>query len=127
MFVTDLDVREIGPNKWRLLAPLTYEGRRDVFEVPEGFETDFASIPKPFWSIISPLGKHKKAAVLHDYLYSEHPEVITDLPGGGSTYQSITRKDADGLFRRSAKQLGVRKSRAWVMWKAVRWFGGSRW
>src|SRR5437868_748210 len=37
--------------------------------VPAGFVTDFASIPRAFWSGMSPHGQYSRAAVLHDYLY----------------------------------------------------------
>jgi hypothetical protein len=40
-------------------------------EVPTGFVTDFASIPRFFWRVIgAPAeGKYRLAAVVHDYLY----------------------------------------------------------
>lgn len=37
--------------------------------VPNGFVTDLASIPRAFWSLIRPEGRHAYAAVVHDYLY----------------------------------------------------------
>ena len=63
-----MKVEKIGENTWRLLSPLVYAGS-DEITVPEGFETDFASVPKLFWWFCPPAaGNHAKPAVLHDYL-----------------------------------------------------------
>ena len=40
--------------------------------VPEGFVTDFASIPRIFWSVAPPWGWYAEAAVVHDLLYSSN-------------------------------------------------------
>ena len=59
---------------WRLEEPFDYvEGdpaTGQKIEVPLGFVTDFASIPRIFWNLLPPWGKYGKAAVLHDYLYT---------------------------------------------------------
>ena len=73
-FTTELVVDKIGPNSWILLEKFEYHigsyPSENVIKVPIGFITDFASIPKIFWSIIGPNGTHGKAAVLHDYCYA---------------------------------------------------------
>lgn len=40
-----------------------------VIDVPTSFVTDQASIPREFWSILSPAGRYSRAAVVHGYLY----------------------------------------------------------
>jgi hypothetical protein len=47
--------------------------------------------------------------VLHDYLSREL------VPAG-----EISRSDADGLFQRTMRELGVSALRRWLMWTAVR-------
>lgn len=44
-----------------------------IIEVPAGYVTDFASIPRGLWNLIPPWGRYRKAAVVHDWLcdYSE--------------------------------------------------------
>lgn len=111
-FVTKLVVREHGSSHWKLEYPLIYKGNQDRFIVPAGFLTDFASVPRAFWSWIPRAGKHTKAAVVHDYLYIKQP---------------VSRRDADGIFRRMMRELGVSAPRAWIMWKAVRVGGRSAW
>ncbi len=44
------------------------EGSGDVIDVPLGFRTDFASVPRPLWWIIR-RGAVRHAAIIHDYLY----------------------------------------------------------
>ena len=54
---------------------------KKVIEVPVGFKTDFASIPRLAWIIVGhPCGEYKKAAVIHDFLYGEkiYPRLIND-------------------------------------------------
>ncbi|PAF50869.1 DUF1353 domain-containing protein [Helicobacter sp. 13S00477-4] len=44
------------------------EDNDEVIKVPNGFESDFASVPFVFRILVSPIGRHSKPAVLHDYL-----------------------------------------------------------
>lgn len=96
-----------------LVAPLTYVGNTDTYVVPSGFKTDFASVPKIFWPLFPPSSRRTAAAVLHDWFYA----------GGGV----ITRKDADGIFRRTMREAGISWWRRWTMYRAVRICGWSRW
>jgi hypothetical protein len=73
--------------------------------VPAGFHTDLASIPPAFRWLIAPYGKYTKAAILHDYLLHE---------------RVVSVADADGIFRRSMRELDVSFLRRWMMWAAVR-------
>ncbi len=113
-FTKPLIVEKIGPNKWRLHAPFEYriEGSTTLIEVPVGFVTDFASIPKAFWSILPPAGRYAAAAVIHDYLYKNH---------------RYTRKRSDQIFLGAMKVLGVNWIVRRIMYQAVRWFGSNSW
>lgn len=98
-------VEEVDKDMWLLLEPVIYEGRKQRFEVPAGFMTDFASVPQAFTWLIPRYGIYTKAAVLHDYLCVEKP---------------VNRSDADGIFRRVMRELEVSFLRRWIMWAAVR-------
>ena len=113
-FLTLINVaRPAGSNgKWRMLSPLIYQGNKDSFTVPCGFETDFASIPSAFRWLIPRHGKYDAAAILHDFLY---------------VYQPVSRKDADGLFRKVMKELGVGRFKRHLMYRAVRFGGKKAW
>ena len=66
---------------WTMYLPLTYtanDGR--YFEIPAGFKTDLASVPKFLWAIFPPDWSYAKAAVLHDYVLSiSTPDVAEEL------------------------------------------------
>jgi hypothetical protein len=102
---TPLRVEQISPKTWRLLDPLSYTGKVDVFQVPGGFVTDFASVPRLVTWLVPTSGEYSRAAVLHDFL--------CEVPG-------FPRNDADGIFRRALGELGVPTVRRYVMWGAVR-------
>lgn len=70
-FLTELDARLINDDSvWMLDSPLVYQS--DIvgkITVPEGFQTDFASVPRlPI--VFSLYGdKAHRESVIHDYLY----------------------------------------------------------
>lgn len=111
-FESELVVTEHDEMHWRLVEELRYRGNEEVFAVPEGFPTDFASVPRPLWSLIPTYGRYTKAAVLHDYM-CRYPDAA-----------GVSRCDADGIFRKVMKELGVGYVRRRMMWAAVRWAGG---
>lgn len=82
-----------------------------VVEVPQGFVTDFASIPRAFHWFLHPFGGHAPAAVLHDYLYA--------------IGQKKARALADKLFLNAMKEAGVPAFRRSLMYRMVRTFGGG--
>lgn len=86
--------------------------------VPKGYKFDGASIPRSMWRVIGgPWGPYRDAAAVHDYLYSD----------GHREYPEVTRKQADGYFRKIMKQAGVSSWLAWTMHKAVRAGGWVGW
>ena len=102
---------EMG-NVYRLLELLTYGG----LTVPEGFESDGASVPRFFWRAVFPPGDNRalRAAFLHDYIYRTHPE-------------GWTRAQADELFRKLLIEDGVSRISAALAYWGVRLFGASSW
>lgn len=116
-FTTPLIVTPLNDGiTWKLDEPFDYvegdlsTGRK--IEVPLGFVTDFASIPRLFWDLLPPWGKYGKAAVLHDYLYS------TAL---------FTRAHCDRIFLEAMGTLGVRWITRWTMYLGVRIGGWVGW
>lgn len=106
---TVVDVEEISEQKWKLLKQMDYQGAKELFQVPAGQTTDFASVPRIFVWFLPRYGRYTKAAILHDYLWGEK------VPKG------MSRLDADGLFRQAMRELNVSFLRRWIMWAAVRW------
>lgn len=99
--------------EWTLETPLWYvtHSGEDIIVSP-GFGTDLASIPRLFHSIVPVNGKHRAAAIVHDWLYVQ---------------QDRTRADADRIFLEAMDDLGVRWSQRWAMYAAVRVGGWMPW
>lgn len=101
-----------------LVQPLIYQGRDDMFTVPAGFVTDFASVPRFMTWLIPTMGAYTRAAVLHDWL-------CTDLERGKAIsprYITLANaRDTDGIFRRVCRESGTPLVRRWLLWAGVRW------
>lgn len=114
-FISDLDIRVLGNRNFKLLQPLTYvDNKGNLYTVPDGLKTDFASVWKI--PIVSTLlsGKCNKEATLHDYFYKTG---------------CISRKQADLIFRESIisnEDNWSRRKRIFIsfaMYYSVRLFG----
>jgi hypothetical protein len=81
-------------------------------EVPKGFVTDFASIPRVFWSILPADGDYTYPAILHDYLYWR---------------QHTSRETADRIFKVAMEEFGIDGSKIAMIHTAVRAGGGFAW
>jgi hypothetical protein len=114
-FLTPLGIDQVaeahetgnGRPLMRLHAPLLYESDLlgYVVTVPEGFETDLASVPRiPLaWWLTG--GHGNRAAVVHDYLLGR--------PG-------LTRRTCDQVFREALVASGAPAWRTWLMYAGVR-------
>lgn len=116
-FTESLEVTPLPDGKtWIILSDFGYEvgeeGSEDIVNVPIGFHTDFASIPRLFWAFLPRWGKYGNAAVIHDYLYWHQPR---------------TRREADDIFLEGMEVLEVPKWKRKAIYFAVRWFGSIAW
>lgn len=112
-FLSDLHVRLVDDEReiWALEAPLVYESERlGVVVVPEEFHTDFASVPRLPLAYLVVGGKGKRAAVIHDWLYS-----------GG---MRVDRKTADQVFAEALEASGYGAVVRGLMYAGVRIGGG---
>jgi hypothetical protein len=101
--------------------------------VPAGYRCDFATIPKIVWSFgFTPLGRHQRAALLHDYLYDTHhalqkATLADDFRKVPWWAWTMDRHDCDRAFLAQMKRDGVGWRSRWTMYIAVRLFGGLFW
>ena len=86
---------------------------KEIIEVPVGFITDGASIPKIFQNILSPWGDYGKCAVLHDFLYRYG--------------QLGSQKASDQLLLEAMEVAGVEKWKQFVIYRALRIGGWLTW
>ena len=119
-FTKPLKVKFLNNGKeFELLEAFSYyreNDNNDIIEVPVGFVTDLATIPRIFWNILPPQGSGKKlnyaaSAVMHDYVYDKECKY------------DFTRKEADDLFLESMSAVGVSKPVKYILYYCVRWFG----
>ena len=88
--------------------------------VPQGYETDLLSIPKPLWAVLSPFGEGAWGSGPHDLLYSSE----YSLPGQS---KEDARAMHDRILYDAALDSGCSSWKAWVIWKGVRLGGGLTW
>lgn len=81
-------------------------------DVPPGFVTDFASTPRPFWSIVPPDGEYAYAAIVHDYLYWT---------------QDRSREESDQIFKLVMEDLRIDPLKISAIYAGVRFGGGRTW
>lgn len=115
VFLDEILVRPLANGKdWMLRFKVDYETNDSrIVHIPRGFVSDFASIPKFFRRMYQPAtGKHRRAAIVHDYLYRT-PEA------------SFTKEESDNIFVEIMKADGVSKFNRYVLHKAVAIFGGG--
>jgi hypothetical protein len=120
----DFDIAYVDGRRWRVTHDLTYHLSDGLcVQVPAGFLTDMASIPRPLWWIVGPPtgdGKGKEygiAAVLHDYLYT-----IKRVSG-----RKVPRRQADAAFLETLLATSVRPFWAYTLWCGVRVGGWWSW
>lgn len=99
---------------WKREFGLVFE-----IEVEEGFETDFASIPRWARSFVPVIGKHIQPAIVHDKTYEA---LILSLTG-----RTMTKDEADQLFLEAMVYMNVNFARRNIMYGAVRIGGTGRW
>ena len=113
--IEDTGVAHNGRPIFRILESFDYEigaeGSGLIIQVPIGFETDFASVPKFLWFVLPPWGIHGKAAVLHDFLYRRASGFGKDV--------------ADAIFYEAMTVLGVTWWRRYLMYLGVAYLGRS--
>lgn len=114
-FLTPLIIKDNGDYTFTLVEGFRYQtggefGRISI-HVPKGYITDFASIPRIFWSILPPHGPWGKAAVIHDYLY----KLVRK--------NKFDRGVADAIFKEAMTELNVHWINKWILYLSVRMFG----
>ena len=105
------------PGNFTLKGTLRIEvdlvGGTVVFVIPDGFTTDFNSVPFYLRWLLPKTGKASIAALLHDYLYR--------------TLTGIEKPLADAFYYRLMQFFRVSHWRAWTYYVGVVMFGGRTW
>jgi hypothetical protein len=121
-FCEPLDVEKVreasddGRALWKLLSPLCFQSKSmGRFTAPVGFVTDFASVPRlPLTYAVAGDTAHA-SAVIHDYLCRAYYPT-----------RRLQWSQCAAIFYECMKAERVPRWRAWLMYKAVLWFGEVR-
>lgn len=122
ILVTYLEFDPEKSDRWRLVNPVTAvltDGTELI--VNELYVTDFASVPQILWSLIPPIGRYNRAALVHDFLYDLRfrEEVLGE---------NEARKFADLQFLYIANSVYPKgEILHYLMYKMIRWFGKRAW
>lgn len=95
----------------KLIQSLAFMWKNRPYIIPKGFETDYASVPRLFWRTFPP-HLWPYASCLHDWLYAS---------------EQFERAECDLIFHEALIECGASKTRAWLMYQAVRRFGWITW
>jgi hypothetical protein len=129
-------IEPMGGNRYKVLVDYVHvrehEGTTYRLTIPAGFQCDLASVPRILWWWISPFDLGA-AAIPHDWIYSHGGK----LPDGShqklvnGTWENLpqawTREEADRLFARMMRDVGVPRFMRRRAYNAVRLFGGGAW
>jgi hypothetical protein len=108
-FPDEFDSVYIDGKTWEIVKPFRYvDSEFGIITVPSGFRTDYASIPKLFWSIVGSPSNYAPASAVHDYLYRG---------------RILKRKQADEVFFRAMIDSDISHETAYLFYVAVRSFG----
>lgn len=101
--------------KLRLLGELRVFSAvlNNFIHIPAGFEFE-ESIPSFFFTLVRPVGKSKRAACIHDWLYTYGS--FTN-PGG---IFPVTRSQADAVYYELLRAKGVSPVRSFFHWLGTR-------
>lgn len=105
----------------KLLRTLTYTTCDGwTLEVPAGFTTDFASIPRIFSAVIPTRGRYNRPAIVHDFLYQH-------APADPTTGRYCTQARADSILREACENCDVRLTQRWAIYLGLRIGGWWTW
>lgn len=114
--------------RWEITEDYNYllpNGRWIV--IPKGFIFDGASIPRPFWFLLSPTGLLLIPGLLHDYAY-KYNQLIAYFDGKRIPYlEGAGRAYWDDMFKRIGKEVNGMSVVSDVTWAFLYLFGGFAW
>ncbi len=93
----------------QLEVPSIFGGDRPSYIVPQGYESDGASIPRIAWPLIGHpfMGKFMRAATVHDWL-CEQSETYGQRAVADGVFVELLRRDGVKWWRRALMYLAVR-------------------
>jgi len=127
--VMRLLVRIFEVRKWELMENWYFTLHGDVqIVINKGFIFDGASIPRPLWAFLSPVGLLLIPGLIHDYGYKYDQLWQVDKYGTITTcFETSKRKLWDDLFRSVGKQVNGFSFIDSIAWTGLRLGGFLAW
>lgn len=130
-FIHKIAVFIFEVRKWELVEHwhYTYKSSGEEIElvIPKGFIFDGASIPRPFWAILNPIGLLLIPGLLHDYAY-KYQQLWQISDGRVVAYKESAEKEVwDKLFKNVGKEVNGFFLVNAIAWAAVFFGGQSAW
>ncbi len=127
-FIHKIAVFIFEVRKWELVEHWHYtynsSGEKIELVIPKGFIFDGASIPRPFWAILNPIGLLLIPGLLHDYAY-KYQQLWQVSDGHVIAYKEAADKKVwDKLFKDVGKEVNGFFLVNAIAWAAV-FFGGQ--
>ncbi len=117
--------------KWEVVEDWRYTYKSDdnvELFIPKGFVFDGASIPRPFWAILNPIGLLLIPGLLHDYAYKYDQLWQVKSNGKITPYEKKAGKDYwDILFTDIGKEVNGFFLINAIAWAAVSFGGSGAW
>ena len=101
-----VEVRANGKTYWHKIC------------VPKGYMTDMASVPRIFRSIVSRIGPHLEACIIHDWLYDAW--IVRGLAP-----EIRMKRFADDALKVGMREARVNRLTTWIVWRAATLAGGK--
>ncbi len=115
--------------KWELMEDWHYQLDDDVLiVVPKEFIFDGASIPRPLWALLSPVGLLMIPGLIHDYAYQHDKLLQVDDHGKKIPYKEGSGRDFwDELFFKVSIEVNGLPVLSLIAWFALFIGGGAAW
>jgi hypothetical protein len=116
--------------QWQVIENWEYEFDGRTYVIPKGFVFDGASIPRPLWGILSPIGLLLVPGLIHDYGYRyDYVWIRSDDSENG--YQKVDagmgQKHWDKVFYEVGKEVNGLSVLNWLAWIALVLGGKAAW
>lgn len=90
--------------------------------IPRGFQFDGESIPAILAWLVRPVGRSRRGACVHDYLYR-----YGGYHDANGAVHPVTRSQADAVYRNLLRAKGLASWRSSLRWGVLRGVGWAAW
>lgn len=119
---TDMALTPLANGRdWRFVESFDWTTKDGyLIRIPRGFVTNFVTVKRIFWMILSRIGRYTKAAAIHDYLYSKDARILSL---NSIIWVPVSQEQGDDFFLEAMLELKVKPWRHKLMYRLVRKFG----